>query len=83
MSSHINVGSGIDCTLRELVETVRKVTGFQGEVVFDTTKPDGSPRKLMDVSKLKALGWAGKINLEEGLDMTYQWFLAQKGDYRI
>ena len=83
MSSHINVGSGIDCTIRELVETVRKVTGFQGEVVFDTAKPDGSPRKLMDVSKLKALGWAAKTNLEEGLDMTYQWFLAQKDDYRI
>lgn len=83
MSSHINVGSGTDCTIRELVETVRKVTGFQGEVVFDAAKPDGSPRKLMDVSKLEALGWAAKTNLEEGLDMTYQWFLAQKDDHRV
>ena len=83
MSSHINVGSGTDCTIRELVETVRKVTGFQGEVVFDAAKPDGSPRKLMDVSKLESLGWAAKTNLEEGLDMTYQWFLAQKDDHRV
>jgi GDP-L-fucose synthase len=83
MSSHINVGSGIDCTIRELVEAVRKVTGFRGEVVFDAAKPDGSPRKLMDVSKLEALGWAAKTNLEEGLDMTYKWFLAQKDDHRV
>ena len=82
MLSHINVGTGIDCTIRELAETMAKVTGYQGEIVFDTTKPDGTARKLMDVSRLGRLGWKAKINLEEGLNMTYQWFIAQKDQYR-
>lgn len=82
MLSHINVGTGIDCTIRELAETMAKVTGYQGEIVFDTTKPDGTARKLMDVSRLGRLGWKAKINLEEGLNMTYQWFIAQKNHYR-
>ena len=75
MLSHINVGTGVDCSIRELVETVSKVVGFKGNIVFDTTKPDGSPRKLMDVSRLKSLGWEYKISLEEGLADTYKWFL--------
>ena len=82
MLSHINVGTGFDCTIRELVETVAKVIGYQGEIVFDASKPDGAPRKLMDVSRLARLGWKSKINLEEGLNMTYQWFIAQKDNYR-
>ncbi len=83
MLSHINVGTGFDCTIRELAETVAKVIGYQGGIVFDASKPDGAPRKLMDVSRLARLGWKSKINLEEGLNMAYQWFIAQKDNYRI
>ncbi|MCK2150073.1 GDP-L-fucose synthase [Marinobacter alexandrii] len=75
MLSHINVGTGVDCTIRELAETMKRVVGFDGELVFDTSKPDGTPRKLMDVSRLKALGWEASISLETGLQQTYQWFL--------
>ncbi|MEA1989595.1 MAG: GDP-L-fucose synthase [Pseudomonadota bacterium] len=82
MLSHINVGTGVDCTIRELVETVAKVTGYQGKIEFDATKPDGAPRKLMDVSRLERLGWKAKTSLEEGLAMTYEWFLAHQDDYR-
>jgi len=75
MLSHINVGTGIDCTIRELAETVAKVTGFQGHLEFDATKPDGTPRKLMDVSRLADLGWKAGISLEDGLRDAYQWYL--------
>lgn len=75
MLSHINVGTGIDCTIRELAETVAKVTGFQGRLEFDATKPDGTPRKLMDVSRLADLGWKASITLENGLRDAYQWYL--------
>lgn len=74
MLSHINVGTGVDCSIKELVETVAKVTGFTGEIVWDTTKPDGAPRKLMDVSLLRKLGWEYNIELSEGLKDTYDWF---------
>ena len=82
MLSHINVGTGIDCTIRELVETVAKVVGYQGEIVFDTSKPDGTPRKLMDVSRLADLGWKASIGLETGLAATYQWFLENQENFR-
>ena len=75
MLSHINVGTGIDCTIRELAETVAKVTGFKGRLAFDATKPDGTPRKLMDVSRLADLGWKASITLENGLRDAYQWYL--------
>ncbi|MFC7292956.1 GDP-L-fucose synthase [Hirschia litorea] len=75
MLSHINVGTGVDCTIRELAETIAKVTGFKGELVFDATKPDGTPRKLMDVSRLKDLGWQYTISLEDGLREAYAWFV--------
>lgn len=75
MLSHINVGTGVDCTIRELAETVAKVTGFQGRLEFDATKPDGTPRKLMDVSRLADLGWKANISLEDGLRDAYQWYL--------
>ena len=78
MLSHINVGSGVDCTIRELAETVARVTGFTGRLVFDASKPDGAPRKLMDVSRLNALGWKAQIGLEDGLRDAYQWFLANQ-----
>jgi len=77
MLSHINVGTGEDCTIRELVETVAKVVGYQGAIAFDTSKPDGPPRKLMEVSRLTSLGWTYTISLEQGLRDTYQWFLQQ------
>ena len=74
MLSHINVGTGEDLTIRELAELVKKVTDFQGEIVFNTEKPDGAPRKLLDVSRLKNMGWSPTIGLEEGLRTTYDWF---------
>ena len=82
MLSHINVGTGVDCTIRELAETMQKVVGFEGELVFDITKPDGTPRKLMDVSRLKALGWQASISLEAGLTDTYAWFLQHQTHLR-
>ena len=75
MLSHINVGSGIDCTIRELVETVAKVVGFEGVIEFDVSKPDGAPRKLMNVDRLKSLGWEYSVSLEDGLAKAYQWFV--------
>jgi len=82
MLSHINVGTGVDCTIRELAETIANVTGFKGKLFFDSSKPDGSPRKLMDVSRLDKLGWKASIPLEEGLTKAYQWFLDNQDDFR-
>ena len=75
MLSHINVGTGTDVTIRELAELVAQVTGFKGRLAFDATKPDGTPRKLMDVSRLARLGWTSTIPLEQGVTETYKWFL--------
>ena len=75
MCSHINLGTGVDVTIRELAETLVKVVGFEGELTFDTTKPDGTPRKLLDVSKVNSLGWQAQMSLEAGLTATYRWFL--------
>ncbi len=82
MLSHINVGTGIDCTIKELTETVARVIGFEGEIVWDTTKPDGTPRKLMDVTRLESLGWRASIDLENGLKDAYKWFLANQNSFR-
>ncbi|HIF9210023.1 TPA: GDP-L-fucose synthase [Photobacterium damselae] len=82
MLSHINVGTGVDCTIREMAETMAKVVGFEGDVVFDSTKPDGTPRKLMDVSRLADLGWRYSVSLEDGLTHTYQWFLVNQDNFR-
>lgn len=75
MCSHINIGSGVDCTIRELAEIIARVTGFRGRLRFDATKPDGAPRKLMDVSRLRALGWQAGISLEDGLRDAYDWYV--------
>jgi len=83
MLSHINVGTGVDCTIRELAETVARVTGFQGRLGFDASKPDGTPRKLMDVSRLAALGWRASIGLEDGLRDAYRWFLEHHAEARL
>lgn len=82
MLSHINVGTGIDCTIKELTESVAKVIGYQGRIDWDATKPDGTPRKLMDVSRLERLGWKAKISLEDGLAKTYAWFLVNQDSFR-
>jgi GDP-L-fucose synthase len=82
MLSHINVGTGVDCSIRELAETVAKVVGFEGRLVFDASKPDGTPRKLMDVSRMKALGWSASIGLEAGLRDAYSWYVKHYAEAR-
>ena len=82
MLSHLNVGSGIDITIKELAETIQEVVGFDGEIVWDSTKPDGTPRKLMNVDKIKALGWQASISLRDGLTDTYQWFFANQNEFK-
>jgi GDP-L-fucose synthase len=77
MLSHINVGTGKDVTIKEMAETMKEVVGFKGNLTFDTTKPDGSPRKLIDVSRLSSMGWKYSIDLEEGFKKTYKWYLTQ------
>jgi GDP-L-fucose synthase len=82
MQSHINVGTGEDVTIAELSRAIAEVVGFSGSIEFDATKPDGTPRKLLDVSRLARLGWRSAITLQEGLRRTYDWFLEHQGTYR-
>ena len=82
MLSHINVGTGVDCTIAELALTMASVVGYQGDVKFDADKPDGAPRKLMNVNTLKELGWHYSIELKDGLASTYEWFLANQDSFR-
>ena len=82
MSSHINVGTGKDCTIRELANTIARAVGYQGEILWDTDKPDGTPRKLLDVDLLKRLGWQYSVELDEGIERTYQWFLQNQEKFR-
>jgi GDP-L-fucose synthase len=77
MLSHINIGTGMDCTIRELAQMVARVTGFDGTLVFDASRPDGTPRKLLDVSRLASLGWSASIDLEDGLRSTYERYRAE------
>jgi GDP-L-fucose synthase len=74
MMSHINVGTGVDCTIKELAETIAEITGFKGKIIFNDSMPDGTPRKLMDISRLESLGWKSSISLRSGLINTYTWF---------
>lgn len=74
----INVGTGEDCTIRELAETMASVVGYEGSIVFDETKPDGTPRKVLDVSRMRALSWRPKHSLDEGLRSTYRWATGQR-----
>lgn len=83
MLSHINVGTGVDCSIRELAETMAMVTGFAGRLEFDSSKPDGTPRKLLDVSRLRNLGWQASISLADGLRETYAWFREHVSDARL
>ncbi|MBK1631548.1 GDP-fucose synthetase [Thiohalocapsa halophila] len=80
--SHINVGTGTDVTIAELAELVGRVVGFEGDIRRDPSKPDGAPRKLLDVSRLEALGWHAQIPLAEGLAQAYDWFLAHQAELR-
>lgn len=82
MLSHVNVGTGSDCSIAELAETLARVTGFRGKIRCDASKPDGTPRKLLDVSLLNTLGWSASIPLDEGLQRTYSWFLEHQEGYR-
>lgn len=82
MLSHINVGSGKDCSISKLSYLIAEITGYTGTISFDSTKPDGTLRKLMDVDKLKRLGWEYKVELREGLTQTYDWFLKHQDDFR-
>lgn len=79
----VNIGTGVDVTIRELTELVAETVGFQGKIIWDSTKPDGTPRKLMDVSKMSALGWKAKIGLKEGVARTYADYLAEKDSGRL
>jgi len=83
MLSHINVGTGCDCTIKMLAESVAKVVGFSGEIAFDTSKPDGAPRKLMNVDRLRKMGWAYETELDDGLRHSYQWFLRNAENVRL
>lgn len=74
----INVGTGQDITIKELAELIKEIVGFQGDIVFDTTKPDGTPRKLLDITRITSLGWRPRIGLREGIRQTYQWHLQNK-----
>lgn len=76
MCSHINIGTGIECSIAELASEIANLTGFKGNLVFDESKPDGAPRKLLDVSKINSLGWRASTGLKEGLKQTYDWYLS-------
>ena len=82
MLSHINVGTGEDVTITDLARIIAKVTGFTGRIAFDPSKPDGTPRKLLDVSRLTAMGWQAKTPLREGVKSTYRWFLKNHAELR-
>ncbi|MEN3975977.1 GDP-L-fucose synthase [Emcibacter sp. SYSU 3D8] len=82
MLSHINVGTGEDVSIADLAGLLADITGFRGRISFDTSKPDGTPRKLLDVSRLDRMGWRARMPLEQGLRSTYQWYLAQRGSLR-
>lgn len=83
MMSHINIGSGKDCTIKTLAETISNVVGFSGQIIWDTSMPDGTPRKLLNVSLINSLGWSASIELEEGIKNTYKWFKENSSDIRL
>ena len=80
--SHINVGTGIDYTVSDLAKKISDVVGYKGKIIFDPSKPDGVPRKLLDIHRLTSLGWRSSMELEDGLRATYEWFLANQGRFR-
>ena len=78
MSSHLNVGSGSDCSIKQLTQEIAKVVGYSGQISWDDSKPDGAPRKLLDVSRLTDLGWSANFGLHDGLVKAYDWYLRNK-----
>lgn len=78
----INVGTGADVSIAELAQIIKEVTGYEGETIFNTSKPDGTPRKLLDVSRLEEFGWRHQIGLRKGIEQTYQWFINNQADFR-
>ncbi len=82
MLSHINIGTGVDCTIKELAESIAEVVGYTGNIIFDVSKPDGTPRKLLNVDRLKNLGWTADTTLKDGLSKTYQWFIKNISEIR-
>ncbi|MFT5895065.1 MAG: GDP-L-fucose synthase, partial [bacterium] len=76
--SHLNVGTGVDCSIRELAETIASIVGFNGKLRFDTAKPDGTRRKLLDVTRIHSLGWKHEVGLRDGLETACQWFAANE-----
>jgi len=79
---HINVGTGIDCSIQELAQTIAEVVGYEGELIFDPKRPDGAPRKLLNVEKLNSLGWRASVSLKQGLEKTYSWYVDHADDLR-
>jgi GDP-L-fucose synthase len=77
-----NIGTGVDLTIKSLAELIQKTVGHTGPIIWDTSKPDGTPRKLMDVSKMANQGWKSKITLEDGIKSTYQWFLENEHSFK-
>jgi GDP-L-fucose synthase len=78
----VNIGCGVDVTIRELAGMVARIVGFEGRTRFDSSRPDGTPRKLLDVTRLSGLGWRSRIPLEEGIRMTYGWYMANEAAIR-
>jgi len=78
----INVGTGSDITIKALAELIKDITGYEGKIVFDPSRPDGTPRKLLDISRIRDLGWTPKITLREGIGSTYRWFLENRRNIR-
>ena len=83
MCSHINVGTGKDCTISELAFLIKRIVGYDGNIVFDSTKPDGTQRKLLDISKVAKTGWCFKVGLEDGIKQTYNWYLENLNSLRL
>jgi GDP-L-fucose synthase len=81
-SGHINIGSGQECSIKELAMLISKVVGFEGSIHFDLTKPDGTPRKLLDIQKATKLGWSASVTLEEGIRLTYEWYMTHQAELR-
>jgi len=82
MLSHVNIGNGVDCEIQALSKLISRVVGFKGKIVFDSSKPDGAPRKLLNIELVKSLGWQATISLEKGIESTYRWFLDNQVDFR-
>ena len=78
--SHINIGSGQEVTIRELAKIIARISNYNGKIEFDTSYPDGTPRKILNLNKINSLGWQSKIHLVDGLKDTYEWFLKNKKD---